>query len=102
MSQESRREYLTSANVTGSNTTRESRKNRSGPPPLAPGILRQMVTNNAPLTNAVNLIVDVLWIRISYFFKQPVMQFTTVSLHAQQGRMGGIPPSVQIHDDQLH
>ena len=64
MNQEPRAEYLTSADVTGSSITTESRTNRSGPSPFTPGVLRQIVTNNAPLTNAVNLIVDVLSIRM--------------------------------------
>ena len=60
MNQEPRAEYLTSAVVTGSSITRESRTNS---PSCTPGVLRQIVTNTAPLTNAVNLIVNVLSIR---------------------------------------
>ena len=65
MNQEPRAEYLTSADVTGSSITRESRTNSHSP--FTPGILRQIVTNNAPLTNAVNLIVNVLSIRMLSF-----------------------------------
>lgn len=64
MNQEPRAEYLTSAVVTGSSITRESRTNS---PSCTPGVLRQIVTNTAPLTNAVNLIVNVLSIRMLSF-----------------------------------
>ncbi len=67
MNQEPRAEYLTIADVTGSSVTIESRTNRSGPSPFSPGVLRQIVTNNAPLPNAVNLIVNVLSVRMLSF-----------------------------------
>ena len=64
MNQEPRAEYLTSADVTGSSITRESRTNS---PSCTPGVLRQIVTNTAPLANAVNRIVNVLSVRMLLF-----------------------------------